>query len=81
MLTTRPADDSDLVAESALNPRIHVVRVGTALDLDRFLIFDDEFASSLPDVQRGESLPSLDTHGDTVADPAPSRPSSTEARA
>ena len=88
MLTTRPADESDLVAESTLNPRIHVVRITSASELDRFLIFDDELVSSVPDVQRSEDAPERvasqstnDTNGDAIADPASSSQMSTEARA
>ena len=57
LITTRPVDENDLVAESALNPRIHVVRIGSASELDRFLIFDDIFAPSPPNSQREEDTP------------------------
>lgn len=46
MLTTRPADESDLVAESLLNPRVHVVRIANADELDQFLILDNDQTST-----------------------------------
>ena len=88
MLTTRPADEGDLVAESTLNPRIHVVRIANERELDRFLIFDDEFVSSLPNSQRSEDASARaasrsinDMNGDTVTDPVSSSQTSTQARA
>jgi uncharacterized protein (DUF58 family) len=88
LLTTRPADESDLLAESTLNPRIHVVRITSARELDRFLIFDDNLTSSLPDAQRTENVPVLvaspstnGMNGEAVADPVSSMQTPTKARA
>ena len=88
MLTTRPADESDLTAESTLNPRVHVVRITNASELDRFLIFDDDLVSSAPETQRSEDAPGMvasrstsDMNGEAVADPVSSNQTSTKARA
>ncbi len=54
LLTTRPADESDLVAEATLNPRIHVMRITSARELDRFLVFDDGLVPPPPVAPRGE---------------------------
>ena len=45
LLTTRPADESDLLAESTLNPRVHLLRIASADDLNGFLLFDDNATS------------------------------------
>jgi len=88
MLTTRPADESDLLAESAFNPRVSVVRIADAGELDRFLIFDDDPVPSVPDAQRGEDAPATvtsrstnDRNGEAVADSVSSSQTSTKPRA
>ena len=75
LLTTRPADEIDLLAESTLNARIRVVRIAGQHDLDRYLIFEDDYVSSLPDARGGSDAdqtadrPSADrSNGDVVHD-------------
>jgi uncharacterized protein (DUF58 family) len=59
LLTTRPADESDLIAESSLNPRVRVVRLLQASDLDRFLVFDESAVSSIADKLSVKDAPGL----------------------
>ncbi len=58
LLTTRPADESDLVAESTLNPRVQVVRITSPRELEHWLIFEDDRASFPPDAPPGEDAAS-----------------------
>ena len=65
-LTTRPADESDLLAESALNPRVHMLRITSADELEGFLSFDDNAASPSvetsrePDARETSAVPAAD---------------------
>ena len=88
MLTTRPADESDLLAESTLNPRIHVMHITSAGDLDRFLFFDNDLASPVPNAMRNDEAPTTvaarstnDRNGDAVSDPVSSSQTSITPRA
>ncbi|MEK6261131.1 MAG: DUF58 domain-containing protein [Planctomycetota bacterium] len=57
LLTTRPADESDLMAESSLNPRVSVVRITGASELEGLLLFDDNVALPVPGVPEGDEVP------------------------
>jgi uncharacterized protein (DUF58 family) len=57
LLTTRPADESDLLAESSLNPRVSVVRFDSADELDGLMLFDDNVAWPVTGSPADEDVP------------------------